>query len=73
MEQLITLFCDCEFHKLEIEEFIINKTEGTFLDFSIYEYKSTKTGKLYKKPKLLAYVVLSPEQVKLFKSAFKNE
>lgn len=71
VKRLITLYCGCEFHKIEIEEFTIDNK--SFLSICIYEHKSTNTGKLLKKPKLLADVVLHPDQVKFFKSAFKNE
>jgi len=73
MNRLITLYCDCPEHKVEIEEFTIGKIEGSFMSICIYNHWSGKTGKLFKKPKLLADVILNPEQTKLFKSAFKNE
>jgi hypothetical protein len=73
MERTINLFCDCAFHKLEIEEFTLGEIEGTFLSIRTYEHKSRYTGKLLKKPKLLADVILSPEQTKLFKGAFQKE
>ena len=68
--KLIKLECGCQFHRIDIEEFTIDKVEGSFLSFCIYEHKSGNTGKLYKKPKLLADVILHPEETKLFKREF---
>ena len=69
----IYLECDCEFHKVEIEEFTIHKIPGSFISICIFEHKSMKTGKLYKKPKLLADVILNPKNSKHLKQIFKNE
>jgi hypothetical protein len=73
MKRTISLICGCDFHKVEIEEFTIDKMEGSFLSICIYAHKSEYTGKLLKKPKLLADVVLHPDQTALFKSVFKND
>lgn len=72
MRRLITLICGCDFHEVEIEEYTLEKIPGNFISIRIYEYKSMKTGKIYKKSKLLGDVVLLPDQVELFKSIFKN-
>jgi len=72
MNRKLIFECGCHFHKIEIEEFDITKF-GSFISMCIYEHRSGITGKLLKKPKLLADVMLHPEQVKMFKSAFKNE
>jgi hypothetical protein len=68
----ITLYCDCPEHKVEIEEFTVPKTEGEFLSIRIYNHRSGKTGKLFKKPILLGDVLLNSEQTKMFKEAFRN-
>ena len=65
--------CGCQFHKIEIEEFTVDIAEGSFLSICIYEHKSRVTGKLLKKPKLLADVVLHPDETKNFKNHLKNE
>jgi hypothetical protein len=73
MNKFLKLECGCKFHKIDIEEFTIEKIEGSFLSICIYEHKSKNTGKLFKKPKLLADVILHPEEVKIFKKEFIND
>ncbi len=73
MDKKLWIECGCKFHQIEIEEFTIDKVEGSFISFCIYEHRSGKTGKLFKKRKLLADVVLHPKETEFFKSAFKNE
>jgi len=72
MDKKLWLECGCKFHKIEIEEFTIDKVEGSFISFCIYEHRSGKTGKLFKNRKLIADVVLHPKEAKFFKEAFKN-
>ena len=71
MNKLFTFYCDCKFHKIEIEEFTIEKEKDTLLSICIYQHKSFNTGKLLKKPKLLGDVVLDYEDTKKFKQILK--
>jgi hypothetical protein len=70
--KLLKLECGCQFHRIDIEEFTINNVKGSFLSICILEHKSGNTGKLLKKPKLIADVVLHPKETKLFKDTFKK-
>jgi hypothetical protein len=72
MKNLLSLECGCKFHKITVEEFTIDKIDGSFLSICIYEHKSGFTGKLFKKPKLLADVVLHPEETLKFKKCIKS-
>jgi hypothetical protein len=62
MKNPVKLTCGCEFHQLEVDEFIIKDERGSFISICLYQHKSLNTGKLYKKPKLLADVMLHPEE-----------
>ncbi len=79
MKRLFNFECNCTFHKIEIEEFTLGvvpdfpSNPDSLMSICIYQHRSEKTGKLLKKPKLLADVVLDEKQVKFLKSAFKNE
>jgi len=56
----IKLSCDCGFHLIEFEKTVF-KDKDWFISVYIYQHKSFHTGKLLKKPKLLADVVLNKE------------
>lgn len=72
MERITKLECGCEFHRIDVEEFTVEGIQGTFLAISIVDHKSRYSGKLYKKPRLLADVVLHPPQVEFLKSALQK-
>jgi len=72
MEKSIKLECGCKFHLLEVDEWTSKGIDGSFMSLCIYEHKSGITGKLLKKPKLLADVLLHPEETELFKKKFLN-
>ena len=72
MKKSIKLTCGCDFHQIEVEEFTIKEEQGGFISICIYEHKSPHTGKLYKKPKLLADVLLHPEEVVRLKEYLKE-
>jgi len=72
MKKPIKLTCGCDFHQIEVEEFTIKEEQGGFISICIYEHKSPHTGKLYKKPKLLADVLLQPEEVVRLKDYLKE-
>jgi len=68
--KFLKLECGCKLHRIDIEEFTIKGAKGSFLSICIYEHKSGDTGKLLKKPKLLADVILHPKETELFKKEF---
>ena len=72
MKKPIKLTCGCDFHQIEMEEFTIKNEQGTFLAISLFEHKSGKTGKLYKKPRPIGDVILHPEEVVRLKDYLKE-
>jgi len=67
----LKLECGCKFHQIEFATFELGGE--LLMDILIYKNRSEQTGKLYKKPKLLADVTLQPETTKcLFESIKKG-
>jgi hypothetical protein len=62
--------CGCRFHQIEFDSFDVGGQKC--ISICIYEHKSGKTGKLLKKPKLLADVMLHPEVAKSLIESIKN-
>lgn len=62
--------CGCQFHQIEFNEFELG--DEKLIEIFIYEHRSGFTGKLYKKPKLLADVVLHQEEAAKFIESIKN-
>lgn len=58
--------CDCDFHIIDVD---IEPTEGIpYIGLTIYEHRSPKTGKLYKKPKEQGTVVLIDKEAIKFRN-----
>lgn len=64
--------CNCQIHSIEVDTTPINNIE--YIGLAIYEYRSTKTGKIYKKPRELGTVCLiGKEAIKFKKLISKGE
>ena len=61
----MTFKCLCGLHILEIDNKPLDK-DTPFLAIDILQHKSEHTGKLFKKPRYLASVVLMDEELKKF-------
>ena len=57
--------CDCSFHIIEIDKKAIKGI--SYIGMTIYNHRSEKTGKLYKKPIELGTVVLIDKEAKKFR------
>jgi len=68
--------CDCKLHIMTVDKRPLTFIDGSkedYIGFTIYEHRSGKTGKKYKKPRELGTVVLIAEEAKKFKKWIKNE
>ncbi|MHA1437962.1 MAG: hypothetical protein ACTSPD_10330 [Promethearchaeota archaeon] len=68
MKRIIKVECDCKLHEIKIEDNPIDTTPNAenCLAIAIYEHRSGNTGKILKRPKLLADVVLFGDERKKF-------
>jgi len=59
--------CDCGFHLLEIDIRPLKGMKEDYIGLTIYNHRSEKTGKYFKKPVEIGTVILIAEEARKFK------